>query len=92
MAISTVKWFNSAKGFGFICDPAGGPDIFAHFSVIVMDGYKALKAGQMVSYDLSDGPKGVHAINIQALSDVTAPANTSKPRTQFAAIREEEPA
>ncbi len=61
-----VKWFNSAKGYGFICPADGGSDIFAHFSSVIMDGYKSLRAGQAVTFELQEGPKGPHAINIQA--------------------------
>lgn len=65
MAIGTVKWFNNAKGYGFILPEGGGEDLFVHYSSIQMDGYKTLKAGQQVSYDLIQGPKGLHATNIQ---------------------------
>ena len=51
MATGTVKWFNNAKGFGFICPEGGGDDIFAHYSTIDMNGYKTLKAGQSVHFD-----------------------------------------
>ncbi|MGL5948406.1 MAG: cold shock domain-containing protein CspD [Aeromonas sp.] len=61
MATGTVKWFNNAKGFGFICPQEGGDDIFAHYSTIQMDGYKTLKAGQPVQFELLQGPKGQHA-------------------------------
>jgi CspA family cold shock protein len=66
MAIGTVKWFNNAKGYGFV-RPINdeGEDIFAHFSTIIMDGYKTLKAGQLVEFEISTGPKGLHAINIR---------------------------
>ncbi len=66
MATGTVKWFNNQKGFGFICPEGGGEDIFAHFSAIVMEGYKSLKAGQRVAFELNKGPKGFHAMNIRA--------------------------
>lgn len=65
MAVGKVKWFNNAKGFGFIREDGKEEDIFAHFSTITMDGYKTLKAGQEVEFDLSEGPKGLHAINIK---------------------------
>lgn len=61
MANGTVKWFNNAKGFGFICPEGGGDDVFAHYSTIQMEGYRTLKAGQTVSYEVIDGPKGKHA-------------------------------
>lgn len=62
-----VKWFNNAKGYGFILSDEGGGDIFAHYSSIDMDGYKTLKAGQTVSFDTEDGPKGLHATKIRSL-------------------------
>jgi CspA family cold shock protein len=61
MATGTVKWFNNAKGFGFICPEGEESDIFAHYSTIKMDGYRTLKAGQQVSYEVEQGPKGYHA-------------------------------
>ena len=64
MSKGQVKWFNNAKGFGFILPEDGGADLFAHFSSIGMEGYKTLKAGQHVTFDLVDGPKGPHAANI----------------------------
>lgn len=64
MAVGKVKWFNNAKGFGFIVPEDGGEDIFAHYSTIQMDGYRSLKAGQDVSYEVEQGPKGLHAANI----------------------------
>lgn len=65
MATGTVKWFNNAKGYGFICASDTGEDIFAHFTAIEMSGYKTLKAGQMVFFEMNRGPKGLHATNIQ---------------------------
>lgn len=61
MANGTVKWFNNAKGFGFICPDQGGEDVFAHYSTIEMEGYRTLKAGQPVSFEVEQGPKGMHA-------------------------------
>lgn len=58
MATGTVKWFSNAKGYGFIAPDQGGDDIFAHFSSISMDGYKSLRQGQKVEYEVSQGPKG----------------------------------
>ena len=64
MLFGTVKWFNDAKGFGFIEPEEGGPDVFAHFSAIEMEGFRTLKQGSKVSFDLVQGPKGnlAHAI------------------------------
>jgi CspA family cold shock protein len=64
MATGTVKWFNNAKGFGFICSEGEDNDIFAHYSTIHMDGYRTLKAGQQVSFEVEQGPKGFHACNV----------------------------
>ena len=60
-----VKWFNDSKGFGFITPDEGGDDLFAHFSAIVEAGYKSLKEGQRVSFDVTEGAKGKQASNIQ---------------------------
>ena len=65
MALGTVKWFNDSKGFGFITPDDGSDDLFAHFSAIVEAGYKSLKEGQRVSFEVTDGPKGKQASNIQ---------------------------
>ncbi len=62
----TVKWFNDAKGFGFITPDDGGEDLFAHFSSIQMNGFKTLKEGQKVSFEIAQGPKGKQALNITA--------------------------
>ncbi len=68
MATGTVKWFNDAKGFGFITPDDGGEDLFAHFSAIKMDGFKTLKKGQRVTFDLKEGEKGKQADNIKPAS------------------------
>jgi cold shock protein len=67
MATGTVKWFNDAKGFGFIEPEAGGDDVFAHFSAIQMDGFRTLKQGGRVSFEIVQGPKGQLAQNIAAI-------------------------
>ena len=64
MPKGTVKWFNNAKGYGFILPEEGENDIFAHFSAIAMEGYKTLKAGQEVTFEVIEGEKGLHATNI----------------------------
>jgi len=63
----TVKWFNATKGFGFIEPSEGGDDVFAHFSEIEMDGYKVLKEGQEVEFELGDGERGPKAVGITAV-------------------------
>ena len=60
----TIKWFSNAKGFGFIVNETGNGDIFVHYSAILTDGYKTLKAGQIVDYEIQEGEKGLHAINV----------------------------
>lgn len=66
MPTGTVKWFNNAKGYGFILADEGGEDLFAHYSAITMEGYKTLKAGQQVTFEVTKGDKGLHAVNITA--------------------------
>lgn len=65
MATGTVKWFNDAKGFGFITPDDGSADVFAHFSAIASDGFRSLAEGQQVTYDVESGPKGPQAANIK---------------------------
>ncbi|MFO1220992.1 MAG: cold shock domain-containing protein [Burkholderiaceae bacterium] len=67
MATGTVKWFNNAKGFGFIEPDGGGGDVFAHFSAVKMDGYRTLEQGSRVRFELVEGPKGNLAQNIELL-------------------------
>jgi CspA family cold shock protein len=65
MATGTVKWFNDAKGYGFITPDGGGKDLFAHFSAIQGSGFKSLKENQKVTFDVTTGPKGEQATNIR---------------------------
>ncbi len=67
MATGTVKWFNGDKGFGFITQDDGGPDVFAHFSGIASSGYRTLEENQRVEYDVIQGQKGPQAENIRPL-------------------------
>ncbi len=77
-ANGVVKWFSNAKGYGFIAPENGGEDIFAHFSAITMEGYKTLKKGQKVEFEFTEGPKGLHAVDIKptgALSETPETAH-----------------
>jgi len=65
MATGTVKWFDAAKGFGFITPSDGGKDVFVHFSAITSKGYRTLEEGQQVTYTVEDGPKGPQAKNVE---------------------------
>ncbi len=62
-SIGTVKWFNNSKGYGFLTDE-GGNDIFVHYSAITMDGYKTLKQGDQVKFEVIQGEKGLQAVNV----------------------------
>ena len=76
MAVGKVKWFNNAKGYGFIIEDGKEEDLFAHYSAIQMDGYKTLKAGQPVAFSIIQGPKGLHATDIKNV--VTEPSNAAE--------------
>lgn len=71
MALGIVKWFNNTKGYGFI-EPEEGEDLFVHYSSITMDGYRTLKGGQKVSFEVSRGDKGAHAINVSPVAEAPA--------------------
>lgn len=77
MSTGTVKWFSNSKGYGFISPSEGGEDIFAHFSVITMEGYKTLKKGQFVEYEVTAGPKGQHATEIKLSEDAEETAGSN---------------
>ena len=86
MATGTVKWFNNAKGYGFILSDDTNEDLFAHYSTIQMDGYRTLKAGQAVQFDIKPSDKGSHAINIRALDGVEneqAPITTQSEQREY---------
>ena len=76
-----VKWFNNAKGYGFINEDGKSDDLFAHYSAIQMDGYKTLKAGQAVAFEIIQGPKGLHAVNIGAPQDAVEVASSAEQQT-----------
>jgi CspA family cold shock protein len=84
MAFGMVKWFNDAKGFGFIEPEGGGADVFAHFSAIQMEGFRTLKQGGRVTYELVQGPKGSLAQNISPVDEPTAAA-AATPHTPVSA-------
>jgi cold shock protein len=86
MATGIVKWFNDAKGFGFITPDEGGSDVFIHFSAIAMEGYKTLKQGSQVSFDLIAGPKGMHAQNIVTIAQ-PVDAGQEAPRKRESRVR-----
>ena len=84
MAFGVVKWFNDAKGFGFIQPEDGGDDVFAHFSAVQMDGFRTLKQGSRVTFDLVAGPKGQLAQNIRPLSESNQATPADPPVTPAA--------
>ena len=67
MTTGKVKWFNNAKGYGFVLAECADEDLFVHYSSIQMTGYRTLRAGQEVSFDIQEGPKGLHAVNVSPL-------------------------
>jgi cold shock protein len=68
MATGTVKWFNDAKGFGFIVQDNGGPDVFCHHTAIQADGFRSLAEGQKVEFETKKGPKGLQAANVRPIA------------------------
>lgn len=69
MQTGVVKWFNNAKGYGFILTDTDNKDVFAHYSAVEMEGYRTLRAGQCVGFESIDGPKGLHAVSITILAE-----------------------
>ncbi len=74
MPVGVVKWFNDAKGFGFIQPDGGGADVFAHFSAVQMEGFRTLKQGSRVAFELVQGPKGNLAQNIRPMTEAAGTA------------------
>lgn len=91
MPTGTVKWFNNAKGFGFILPEEGGEDLFAHFSAIDMNGYKTLKAGQAVEFGVIKGDKGLHATKIRVTDEVEQQTSSTLPIDDVAKVEVETP-
>ena len=81
VAAGKVKWFNNAKGYGFVLAEAGDEDLFVHYSSIQMDGYRTLRAGQDVTFDVKEGPKGSHAVNVRVLGEEDQQAYDSEAAT-----------
>ncbi len=89
MLIGTVKWFNDAKGFGFLEPDGGGPDVFAHFSAVEMTGFRTLKQDGKVSFERRQGPNGDLAKNLQPLGSDNQPgaSQAMSPRTTQQAVQ-----
>ncbi len=83
-----VKWFNNAKGYGFIIEDGCSDDLFAHFSSVQMDGYKTLKAGQAVTFEKKPSDKGTHAVNIVPVPASEGPDTTGKAGAEGTAPKE----
>lgn len=91
---SVVKWFDAKKGYGFIVNPQGGQDIFIHYSQIMTDKrFRTLRTGQVIEYQLHDGPKGPHAINVHSLDEEPRlPDEEGTPVAEMHAATNNEPA
>ncbi len=85
MLSGKVKWFNNAKGYGFIVEDGKTEDLFAHYSAIKMEGYKTLKAGQPVKFEIIQGPKGLHAVNIDHVTENTVAPVVASEKTAVTA-------
>lgn len=82
MPVGKVKWFNNAKGFGFVICDEHDEDLFAHYSSIQMEGYKTLKAGQTVEFDTVKAERGIHAVNIRVLTETVGAEGSTSHRTE----------
>lgn len=85
-----VKWFNNAKGYGFIVEDGESEDLFVHFSSIQMEGYKTLKAGQAVTFDKQPSGKGIHAVNICALEAVAGKSAQAQIDDEIISVEEDQ--
>ncbi|PTY36559.1 cold-shock protein [Saccharospirillum sp. MSK14-1] len=82
MPVGKVKWFNNAKGFGFVVCDEHEEDLFAHYSSIQMEGYKTLKAGQAVEFDTVKAERGIHAVNIRVLPEMAGTERSTSNRNE----------
>jgi CspA family cold shock protein len=82
MQTGSVKWFNSAKGFGFVTPDEGSRDLFVHYTDIQADGYRNLEQGQKVYFEFADGPKGPHANQVRLMEGETASTETTSTSTE----------
>ncbi len=88
MQTGVVKWFNNAKGYGFVLADEDGKDVFAHYSAIEMEGYRTLRAGQCVAFEAIEGPKGQHAVSIKVLDQAPDIASSSSATDDATATNE----
>lgn len=89
MVQSTVKWFDAKKGYGFINHPEGGDDVFVHYSQIESDDdFKTLRTGQEVEFEMNDGPKGLHALNVNPLDESSEASEEESPAAEEEAEEE----
>lgn len=89
MPVGKVKWFNNAKGFGFVICDEHDEDLFAHYSSIQMEGYKTLKAGQSVEFETVKADRGIHAVNIRVLPESQSAGRRSETNTSNEASQEQ---
>jgi CspA family cold shock protein len=89
MPAGKVKWFNNAKGYGFVLADGSEEDLFVHYSSIQMDGYKTLKAGQPVEFDTLKANKGIHAVNVRILEQESSSEASSEATTTKNTLTEE---
>lgn len=84
MQTSTVKWFDAKKGYGFITHPQGGDDVFVHYSNINSDDdFKTLDSGDRVQFEMNDGPKGLHALDVEMMDDTSSESADEEPSSEI---------